>query len=71
LAIYHFQHEADFAGERAERAIASAAYRADVCLTNERDGITYDFTRRDGDRAFRDRSAGGRSAEWALDRSAL
>ena len=52
-------------------AVASAAYRAGECLTNERDGITHDFTRRDGVEHSEIVLPEGVSAEWALDRSAL
>ena len=52
-------------------AVASAAYRAGEVLTNERDGITHDFTRRDGVEHSEIVLPEGVSAEWALDRSAL
>ena len=52
-------------------AVASAAYRAGEFLTNERDGITHDFTRRDGVEHSEIVLPEGVSAEWALDRSAL
>ena len=52
-------------------AVASAAYRAGESLTNERDGLTHDFTRRQGVEHCEIVVAQGADAEWALDRSAL
>lgn len=52
-------------------AVASAAYRTGEILTNERDGITHDFTRRDGVEHCEIVVAQGSDAEWAKDRSAL
>jgi Ti-type conjugative transfer relaxase TraA len=52
-------------------AVASAAYRAGESLTNERDGLTHDFTRRHGVEHCEIVVAQGTDAEWALDRSAL
>jgi Ti-type conjugative transfer relaxase TraA len=52
-------------------AVASAAYRAGESLTNERDGLTHDFTRRQGVEHCEIVIAQGADAEWALDRSAL
>jgi Ti-type conjugative transfer relaxase TraA len=52
-------------------AVASAAYRAGESLTNERDGLTHDFTRRQGVEHCEIVVVQGAGAEWALDRSAL
>ena len=52
-------------------AVASAAYRAGESLTNERDGLAHDFTRRQGVEHCEIVVAQGAGAEWALDRSAL
>jgi Ti-type conjugative transfer relaxase TraA len=52
-------------------AVAAAAYRAGECLTNERDGLTHDFTRRDGVEHAEIVIPQGSNAEWAKDRSAL
>ena len=52
-------------------AVASAAYRAGESLTNERDGLTHDFTRRQGVEHCEIVVARGAGAEWAFDRSAL
>ena len=70
LAIYHCSMK-PIARASGRSAVASAAYRAGVCLTNERDGITHDFTRRDGVEHSEIVLPEGVSAEWALDRSAL
>ena len=52
-------------------AVASAAYRAAVKLTNERDGLTHDFTRKRGVEHAEIVLPDGAQADWALDRSAL
>ena len=51
--------------------MAAAAYRAGESLTNERDGLTHDFTRRRGVEHAEIVIACGSEAEWALDRSVL
>ena len=51
--------------------MASAAYRAGESMTNERDGLTHDFTRRHGVEHCEIVVAQGADAEWAKDRSAL
>ena len=70
LAIYHCSMK-PIARASGRSAVASAAYRAGQCLTNERDGLTHDFTRRDGVEHSEIVLPEGVSAEWALDRSAL
>jgi Ti-type conjugative transfer relaxase TraA len=52
-------------------AVASAAYRAAEKLTNERDGLTHDFTRKEGVEHAEIVLPEGSSAEWARDRSKL
>jgi Ti-type conjugative transfer relaxase TraA len=52
-------------------AVASAAYRAGERLTNERDGITHDFTRKEGVEHAEIVLPEGVAAEWAKDRQAL
>src|ERR1700712_5445511 len=52
-------------------AVASAAYRAAEKLTNERDGQTHDFTRKEGVEHAEIVLPEGSSAEWARDRSKL
>jgi Ti-type conjugative transfer relaxase TraA len=52
-------------------AVAAAAYRAGERLTNERDGVTHDFTRRGGVEHSEIVLPRGSEAEWAKDRAAL
>jgi Ti-type conjugative transfer relaxase TraA len=52
-------------------AVASAAYRAGERLTNERDGLTHDFTRRGGVEHEEIAIPAGVDVRWALDRSTL
>jgi Ti-type conjugative transfer relaxase TraA len=52
-------------------AVASMAYRAGEKLTNERDGITHDFTRKQGVEHAEIVLPEGSAADWARDRSAL
>jgi Ti-type conjugative transfer relaxase TraA len=52
-------------------AVASAAYRSAERLTNERDGLTHDFTRRGGVEHSEIVIPAGIEADWAKDRSAL
>ncbi len=52
-------------------AVAAAAYRAGERLTNERDGVTHDFTRRDGVEHAEIVLPRGSEAGWGLDRAAL
>lgn len=51
--------------------MASAAYRCAVLLTNHRDGLVHDFTRKEGVEHKEIVLPDGLSADWALDRSAL
>ena len=52
-------------------AVAAAAYRAAKLLTNERDGLVHDYSRREGVGYSEVLLPEGVDAEWALDRSAL
>jgi Ti-type conjugative transfer relaxase TraA len=52
-------------------AVAASAYRAGECLTNERDGLTHDYTRKTGIEHAEIVLPRGSTAEWARDRSAL
>lgn len=52
-------------------AVAASAYRAGECLTNERDGLTHDYTRKSGIEHAEIVLPRGSTAEWARDRSAL
>ncbi len=70
MAIYHLSMK-PISRASGRSAVASAAYRAGESLTNERDGLTHDFTRRQGVEHCEIVVAQGAGAEWALDRSAL
>lgn len=75
MAIYHLSAK-PISRSSGRSAVASAAYRSAVKLTNERDGLVHDFTRKEGvqhtEIVLPEPGAGATgSAEWALDRSAL
>jgi Ti-type conjugative transfer relaxase TraA len=70
LAIYHLSMK-PISRASGRSSVAAAAYRAGECLTNERDGLTHDFTRRDGVEHAEIVLPQGAGAGWALDRSAL
>ncbi|KAB2886480.1 MAG: Ti-type conjugative transfer relaxase TraA [Pseudorhodoplanes sp.] len=70
MAIYHLSMK-PISRASGRSAVAASAYRAGQCLTNERDGLTHDFTRRDGVEHSEIVIPRGSGAEWALDRSAL
>jgi len=76
LAIYHLSAK-PISRNSGRSAVASAAYRAGERLTNERDGLTHDFSRKQGvehaDIVLPDRDSGAMiaNAEWAKDRSVL
>lgn len=70
MAIYHCSMKPISRGS-GRSAVAATAYRAGEELTNERDGITHDFTRR-RDVSFAEIVLPeGSQAKWAKDRSAL
>jgi len=70
LAIYHFSMKpVSRAGGRS--AVASMAYRAGEKLTNERDGITHDYTAKQGVEHAEIVLPEGVNADWARDRSDL
>jgi len=52
-------------------AVAASAYRSGECLTNERDGLTHDYTRKAGIEHAEIMLPRGSTAEWAQDRGAL
>jgi len=52
-------------------AVAAAAYRCAARLTNERDGVTHDFTRKQGVEHCEIVLPEGLNAAWALERSVL
>ncbi|MFK0167041.1 Ti-type conjugative transfer relaxase TraA [Rhizobium sp. NPDC090279] len=70
MAIYHFSMKT-IARSGGRSAVASAAYRAAVKLTNERDGLVHDFTRKQGVEHAEIVLPEDVVADWALDRSAL
>ena len=76
MAIYHFSAK-PISRASGRSAVAAAAYRCAEKLTNERDGITHDFSRKQGvehaEIVLPDRCSGAMvaNAEWAKDRSAL
>ncbi|NEJ20684.1 Ti-type conjugative transfer relaxase TraA [Rhizobium leguminosarum] len=70
MAIYHFSMK-PIARSGGRSAVASAAYRAAVRLTNERDGLTHDFSNRQGVEHAEIVLPAGSSAYWAMKRSAL
>ncbi len=70
LAIYHLSMKV-ISRSSGRSAVASAAYRCAVRLINERDGLTHDFTRRDGVEHCEIVLPQAVDAAWAMDRSAL
>ena len=70
MAIYHLSMK-PISRASGRSAVAASAYRSAECLTNERDGLTHDFTRRQGVEHCEIVVAQGADVEWALDRSAL
>jgi Ti-type conjugative transfer relaxase TraA len=70
LAIYHLSPK-PVSRSSGRSAVASAAYRCAVLLTNHRDGLVHDFTRKEGVEHKEIVLPDGLSADWAFDRSAL
>ncbi|NKK25700.1 Ti-type conjugative transfer relaxase TraA, partial [Rhizobium leguminosarum] len=70
MAIYHLSMK-PIARSGGRSAVASAAYRAAVRLTNERDGLTHDFSNRQGVEHAEIVLPARSSAYWAMKRSAL
>ncbi|MCW8061004.1 Ti-type conjugative transfer relaxase TraA [Agrobacterium tumefaciens] len=70
MAIYHLSTK-PVSRSSGRSAVASAAYRCAVLLTNHRDGLVHDFTRKEGVEHVEIVLPEGVSADWALDRSAL
>ncbi|MGO7135065.1 Ti-type conjugative transfer relaxase TraA [Rhizobium leguminosarum] len=70
MAIYHLSMK-PIARSAGRSAVASAAYRAAERLTNERDGLTHDFSNRKGVEHAEIVLPTGSSAYWAMKRSAL
>ena len=69
MAIYHLSAHV-ISRSSGRSAVAAAAYRAGAKLTNERDGVTHDYTRKRGvvESAI---LAPERSPEWVRDRARL
>jgi len=70
MAIYHLAMK-PISRSGGRSAVAAAAYRASQKLTNERDGLTHDFTHRRGVEHTEIVLPEGSDAEWAQDRSRL
>ncbi|TAU46018.1 Ti-type conjugative transfer relaxase TraA, partial [Rhizobium ruizarguesonis] len=70
MAIYHLSMK-PIARSGGRSAVASAAYRAAERLTNERDGLTHDFSNRQGVEHAEIVLPAGSSAYWTMKRSAL
>lgn len=70
MAIYHCSMK-PISRSSGRSAVASAAYRCAAKLTNERDGITHDFTAKQGVEHCEIVLPEGVNAEWAQDRAAL
>ncbi|NEJ92099.1 Ti-type conjugative transfer relaxase TraA [Rhizobium ruizarguesonis] len=70
MAIYHLSMK-PIARSGGRSAVASAAYRAAERLTNERDGLTHDFSNRTGVEHAEIVLPAGSSAYWAMKRSTL
>ena len=70
MAIYHLSAK-PISRSSGRSAVASAAYRCAVRLTNERDGLVHDFSRKEGVEHTEIVLPEGVTADWALDRSAL
>lgn len=70
MAIYHLSMK-PISRSGGRSAVASAAYRACQKLTNERDGLTHDFTRKRGLEYAEIVIPKTSKADWAKDRSTL
>ena len=70
MAIYHLSMK-PVSRAKGRSAVASMAYRAGEKLTNERDGITHDYTAKQGVEHAEIVLPEGVSADWARDRSDL
>lgn len=70
MAIYHLSMKPISRG-KGRSAVAAAAYRAGERLHNEREGLTHDFTNRQGVAHAEIVLPGDSVASWALDREQL
>lgn len=69
MAIYHL-HAKILGRSNGRSATAAAAYRAGVCISDERTGIVYDFSRRKHV-VWRAIAAPDEASEWVCDREKL
>ena len=69
MAIYHCQIKNISRGS-GRSSVASSSYRSGTKLTNERDGITHDYTNKDGI-LHSEVTAPDHAPEWATDREKL
>ncbi|MDC7694422.1 Ti-type conjugative transfer relaxase TraA [Asticcacaulis sp. DXS10W] len=70
MAIYHLSMKPIARGS-GRSAVAAAAYRSGTRLTNERDGLTHDYTRKGGVEHTEIVLPEGVEANWARDREQL
>ena len=70
MAIFHLSMK-PISRSSGRSAVAAAAYRAGEKLTNERDGMTHNFTRRKGVEHSEIVLPEGSNADWARDRATL
>ena len=70
MAIYHLSMKPISRGT-GRSAVAASAYRSGSKLTNDRDGLTHDFTRKQGIEHSEIVLPDGSKADWARDREAL
>lgn len=70
MAIYHLSMK-PISRATGRSAVAAAAYRSGQKLTNERDGLTHDFTSKGGIEHAEIVLPEGSDADWARDRSKL
>jgi Ti-type conjugative transfer relaxase TraA len=70
MAIYHLSMKT-VSRASGRSAVGAAAYRSGTRLTNERDGLTHDYTRKGGIEHSEIVLPEGSHAEWARDRETL
>ena len=70
MAIYHLSMKT-VSRASGRSAVGAAAYRSGTRLTNERDGVTHDYTRKGGIEDSEIVLPEGSNAEWARDRETL
>ena len=70
MAIYHLSMKT-VSRASGRSAVGAAAYRSGQCLTNERDGLVHDYTRKGGVEHAEIVLPDNSRADWARDREAL